>query len=126
MNQCTVQDVMTIDVMSVRMVTPYQEVIDVLAQCGGSALPVLDDYRRVLGTVSQADLLGQPHTRAAGGLMNAPAVTVQPGASLNAAVNLLDAHELEQLPVVDKFGHLVGMVARRDLAAVAASRARVS
>ena len=120
MNQGTVQDVMTLDVASVRMVAPYQEVVDALARCNVSALPVLDDCRRVVGTVSETDLLGQPHTRAAGGVMTAPAVTVQPGASLTMAANLLDSHGLQELPVVDKFGHLVGMVTRHDLVAAAA------
>lgn len=61
-----VQDVMTRDVASVREGTAYREIVDVLADRHVTAAPVVDETRRVLGVVSEADLmykvelLGQP------------------------------------------------------------------
>lgn len=64
-----VQDVMTRDVASVREGTDYREIVDVLTERHVTAAPVVDETRRVLGVVSEADLmykvefLGQPRER---------------------------------------------------------------
>ncbi|MEU8300688.1 CBS domain-containing protein [Micromonospora sp. NPDC048909] len=52
-----VGDVMTRDVVTAREGTPYREIVDVLIRRGISGLPVTDGFRRVLGVVSEADLL---------------------------------------------------------------------
>jgi CBS-domain-containing membrane protein len=107
-----------------------------------SALPVLDREGRVLGIVSEADLLlkeeypeGPPEGRlfqrlqrrrqrqarakAAGDtaaeLMTAPAVTVGPDTSVGEAARLLHRHGIKRLPVVDPAGPLLGIVSRADL-----------
>ncbi|HEV2927182.1 MAG TPA: CBS domain-containing protein, partial [Propionibacteriaceae bacterium] len=53
-----VQDVMTIEVVVTHPTTPVKQVADLLAGHGLSALPVIDGQGRVLGVVSEADLLG--------------------------------------------------------------------
>ncbi|MEE6258038.1 CBS domain-containing protein [Plantactinospora sonchi] len=64
-----VGDVMSTDVATVRENTPYREIVDVLAGREIAAVPVVDDVGRVLGVVSQGDLLhkveilGQPPER---------------------------------------------------------------
>ena len=137
-----VQDVMTHDVVTVGADTPYQEIINVLAKRDVSAVPVVDEFRRVLGVVSEADLLckvefagedaepqmfewgtrkakrAKAHAGTAAELMTAPAVTVQPGSSLTAAARLLDGEQVKRLPVVDELGYLVGIVTRSDLLTV--------
>ncbi|MCX4472888.1 inosine 5'-monophosphate dehydrogenase [Micromonospora sp. MW-13] len=134
-----VRDVMTTDVAAVREGTAYREIVDVLTGRRVTATPVLDDARRVLGVVSEADLLhkvellGQPHERRvfpgrrhrearvkagatlAGDLMTAPAVTVAPDASLVEAARLMTDRRVKRLPVVDDLGRLVGIVTRGDL-----------
>jgi CBS-domain-containing membrane protein len=142
MKQWTVQDVMTRDVVAVGTDAPYQEIINMLSKRGISAVPVVDDSRRVLGVVSEADLLckvefagedaeprpfawgtgntmrAKAHAGTAAELMTEPAVTVQPGSSLTAAAKLLDSEHVKRLPVIDKLGRLVGIVARSDLLSV--------
>jgi CBS-domain-containing membrane protein len=100
---------------------------------------VRDEAGRVLGVVSEADLLhkveflgdteppkvftGRAKRQArvkstadrAGDLMSAPAVTVRPRTTLAEAARLLDAHNIKRLPVVDEGGRLVGVVSRADL-----------
>src|SRR5512139_156964 len=112
-----VGDVMTRDVATVAEETPYRQIVDVLIRRGVSAVPVVDGFRRVLGVVSEADLLhrieraGEPAQRriiesrrrrgararsealVAGDLMTAPAVTTSPQASLPAAARLLDREQ---------------------------------
>ncbi|BEL05998.1 CBS domain-containing protein [Actinoplanes sichuanensis] len=132
-----VSDVMTADVVSAGPDTPYRDVVDLLIGRRINAVPVVDDDRRVLGVVSESDLLRkiefvgedeprwferrrreQHHkaaARTAGELMTAPAVTLTPGAGIRAAARLLDETGLKQLPVVDDLGRLVGIVTRSDL-----------
>ncbi|GAA4563324.1 CBS domain-containing protein [Micromonospora coerulea] len=134
-----VGDVMTRDVVTVGEETPYRQIVDALIRRGISAVPVVDDFRRVLGVVSEADLLhkveraGHPDERRvfegrrrrtarekadgvlARDLMTAPAVTTFAEASLPAAARLMDREAVKRLPVLDDLGRLVGIVTRSDL-----------
>jgi len=134
-----VRDVMTPEVVTVEEETPFKEITQLLADCHISALPVLDSDGRVVGIVSEADLLlkeefpegpagghlfqgrRQRATRAkAAGdtaveLMTAPAITVGPDASVAEAARLLHRHQVKRLPVVDPAGPLLGIVSRADL-----------
>ncbi len=134
-----VDDVMTKDVATVGEETPYRQIVDMLIRRGISAVPVVDSFDRVLGVVSEADLLhkveraGHPDERrvfqgrrrrtarekagalVAKDLMTAPAVTTTPQASLPAAARLMDREVVKRLPVLDDLGRLVGIVTRSDL-----------
>ncbi len=57
MRRWTVKDVMTENVISVTDTTPYKEIVQLLAQHAVSAVPVVDSARKVIGVVSEADLL---------------------------------------------------------------------
>lgn len=134
-----VGDVMTTDVEAVVAETPYREIVNVIMKRGVSAVPVVDDFRRVLGVVSEADLLhkveaaGQPQERrvfegrrrraarvkadgaVARDLMTAPAVTTYATTPLAAAAREMDAEQVKRLPVLDDLGCLIGIVTRGDL-----------
>jgi CBS domain-containing protein len=134
-----VEDVMTVDVVTVEVTTPYREIVDILTKHQISAAPVVDRDRRVVGVVSEADLLhkiefvGAEHERRvfagrhrreaqtkahgtlARDLMSRPAVTVVPGTTLTTAAKLMDEVNVKRLPVIDTLGRLAGIVSRRDL-----------
>jgi CBS domain-containing protein len=139
MKRWAVGDVMTVTVVTVGADTPYKEIVELLARNAVSALPVVTDDLRVVGVVSEADLLHkmefaglEPHVRllerrrrrlarakaaadSAGDLMSAPAVVIGPAESLTTAARLMDAEGVKRLPVVDHHGDLVGILSRRDL-----------
>ncbi len=139
MRRWTVKDVMTENVVSVTDTTPYREIVELLAQHAVSAVPVVDSAKKVIGVVSEADLLHkmeftglEPHVhllerkqrrvaraKAAGDvardLMSSPAVTISPDASLSAVAKVMDDERVKRLPVVDELGRLSGIVSRRDL-----------
>jgi CBS domain-containing protein len=139
MSNLRVQDVMTDRVVVVRPETPYQTVVDVLARFAVSAVPVIDADNRVIGVVSEADLLHKVEfsgdegamrllerwrRRAdrekakgdtAGELMTAPVVTTVPGATLREAARLMEQDGVKRLPVTGPDGCLRGIVSRRDL-----------
>jgi CBS domain-containing protein len=134
-----VRDVMTDRVVAVREVAPYKEIVAALTRFGISAVPVIDADQRVVGVVSEADLMAkvefadaearyplfERHRRrvarqkAAGDradeLMTAPAITTRPDRSIADAARLMDAEDIKRLPVVGDDGRLIGIVARSDL-----------
>ncbi|BCJ49117.1 hypothetical protein Asp14428_05920 [Actinoplanes sp. NBRC 14428] len=133
-----VDDVMTTAVIAVAPTAPYREVVDLLVKNRLSAVPVVDEFHRVVGVVSEADLLrkieyagaeeprlfegrrrrgerGKAAAQTAADLMSSPAVTVVGGTAIAAAARLLDREEVKRLPVVDDLGRLIGIVSRGDL-----------
>jgi len=135
----TVADVMTTDVATVNEETPYRQIVDILTTRHVSAVPVIDDFDRVLGVVSEADLLhkieteGHPETRrvfegrrrraartkatgvVARDLMTVPGVTTMPHTLIPAAARRMDAEHVKRLVVINDLGRLVGIVTRSDL-----------
>jgi len=134
-----VRDVMTPQVLTVDEQAPFKEIVALMDECRISALPVLDEKGRVVGIVSEADLLlkeefpegpaggrllqgrrqREERAKAAGDtaveLMTAPAVTIGPDATVTEAARLLHRHGIKRLPVVDPAGPLLGIVSRADL-----------
>ncbi|MDX2708871.1 CBS domain-containing protein [Streptomyces sp. PA03-6a] len=133
----TVGDVMTCRVVAVTRRASFKEIVRALEQWHVSAVPVVEDGTRVVGVVSEADLLRKeehrvdepPPVGGAGGsrgsgkaaaltaeqLMTAPAVTVRGDASLAQAARAMARHQVKRLPVVDARGMLKGVVSRGDL-----------
>jgi CBS domain-containing protein len=112
----TVGEVMTRTVRAVRDGAGYEEMVDALVSAGVGALPVVDRAGRVLGVVSDRDLLAV----VARGVDVPPTssdtpVTVDANASLVAAARLMAATHVERLPVVSDDGKLIGTVSRRQL-----------
>ncbi|MEU2061155.1 CBS domain-containing protein [Streptomyces sp. NPDC013455] len=132
-----VDDVMTRRVVALRTGAAFKEIVRTMREWRVSALPVLDDDGRVVGVVSEADLLpkeeygeggpgryGQMRSAAdaakanavtAGELMTAPAVTVVPDAPLAHAARVMAHRRVKRLPVVGHDGTLLGIVSRSDL-----------
>jgi CBS domain-containing protein len=138
MKTWTVDDVMTMAVVSVPATASYRELVDLLISRHFSAVPVVDDFQRVAGVVSEADLLrkieyaGDEDARffesrrrrgerakalagTASELMSSPPVLVLAGTPITAAARTMDAEQVKRLPVVDDLGRLVGIVTRGDL-----------
>jgi CBS-domain-containing membrane protein len=138
-----VKDVMTGEVVAVRRDASYKEMAAWLRQYRVSAFPVIDENRRVIGVVSEADLLAKEalagdhagipaaitgilHHKeykkaegvTAGDLMTHPAVTVRPEDTIEHAARLMYTLQVKRLPVVDAGGYLVGIVSRADLLTV--------
>ncbi|MDI9885121.1 CBS domain-containing protein [Streptomyces sp. HNM0645] len=134
---------MTGEVVSVVPSTPFKEVAKRLAEHDISGLPVLDEDDRVVGVVSETDLLVRQALAAdavcgtrrpgpgagtpgrdegdaitAGRLMSAPAVTVHADETVAAAARTMLRRCVDRLPVVDDEDRLVGIVTRRDLLVV--------
>jgi CBS domain-containing protein len=134
-----VKDLMTPQVVTVGPATPFKEIAARLAEHRVSAVPVVDDDGRVLGVVSEADLLlkeeftdpdqdiplfwtkrrrlerGKAAGTTARDLMSVALVSISPDATVAEAARRMHAAGVKRLPVVDEQGGLVGIVSRGDL-----------
>jgi CBS domain-containing protein len=132
-----VSDVMTQTVVAVGRDATFKEIVRTMEQWRVSAMPVLEGEGRVIGVVSEADLLPKEefHDSApgpveerrrlsdvakagavtAGELMSTPAITVHPDATLAQAARIMAVRHVKRLPVVDAVGMLQGVVSRADL-----------
>ena len=133
-----VKDVMTAEVVAVKRETTFKEMAAVLRRYRVSALPVVDDAGRVVGVVSEADLLAKealadPGVMAevlhhqdvrkaegltAGDLMTHPPMTAAPEDPVEQAARMMHFMRVKRLPVVNSGGELVGIVSRSDVLAV--------
>ena len=123
-----VSDVMTHTVAAVGHRAGFKEIVQLMEQWQVSALPVVEGESRVIGVVSEADLLPKEEFRdsdpdrltqvrraadlaKAGGLsaedlMTTPPVTVRADATLAEAARVMAHAKVKRLPVVDEFGGL--------------------
>ena len=135
-----VKDVMSTHVIAVRKSATYKEMATRLREMHVSAFPVLDDDDKVIGVVSEGDLLirealgdrspsvftgvlgSREQAKATGitaaDLMTAPPVTIGPDDTVAHAARLMYARRVNRLPVVNGDGRLIGIVTRSDVLSV--------
>jgi len=135
-----VRDAMTdaADLVTVPVDATLKRVAELMLERRVSGLPVVDADGRVLGVISEADVvsgetggtggqgmmararaLGDPGAlsipRTAGEAMSSPAVTIGPDETVMEAAHQIAARGVNRLPVVDEDGRLVGIIARADV-----------
>ena len=136
----TVADVMTTRVVALKRSAVDKEICSALRQHRVSACPVITDAGKVVGVVSEADLLykvadpsppsglirlrwklreeSKVNAITAGQLMTSPAVSIQPTAPVAIAARVMQERRVRRLPVVARDGLLIGIVSRTDLLSV--------
>lgn len=137
-----VSDIMARNVLTVPPEASVREVASLMLERRISGIPVVDAEGRVLGVVSEGDLIRRPeidtdqesrgwlsifvseeerardfvksHGRRAREVMTQPAVCVAPDTPLDEAVRIMERHRIKRLPVVEH-GKLVGLMTRADV-----------
>lgn len=134
-------DIMTPNVVCVDADTNVRDIAQLLLEHRISAVPVIDDERKVLGIVSEGDLMRRvkedannsrswwlslftggkdageyvkSHGRKAHEVMTPNPLTVEENAPLHTIARLLEKHHIKRVPVVRE-GKLVGIVSRANL-----------
>ena len=135
-------DVMTTKVVAVASDATAQEAAELMVRHRVSALPVVDPSGKLVGIVSEGDLMlrselwtererswwlefltanrtlavdyVKAHGRKVSELMTSDVITARPDTPINAIALLLEKHAIKRVPILDQ-GKLVGVVARANL-----------
>lgn len=144
------KDVMTQKVYSVNLKTPVHEIARLLLERQISAVPVIDEGNRVLGIVSEGDLMRRvegerhrswwlglvadprrlardyvkSHGRDAQSVMTREVITVTEDTPLADIAQLLEKERIKRVPVL-RDGRLVGIVSRANIIQGLAARSEV-
>jgi CBS domain-containing protein len=134
-----VRDVMTKGVISISKFESVIEVADILMEKNISGLPVVDKDKKVIGIITQADILSMigvsrehtfkdllrhmlgetlPERRIGdhvGDIMTSPALTIKPDANIAEAVRIMTEKRIRRLTVTDDNGILIGILTRADI-----------
>ena len=115
-----VKPVMEKPVQSARLQTKGDVIASLMIE-GFGAVPVVDGARKLIGIVSEHDLLAAMDDGHALGeltavdVMTANPYSVRPETTLGTLVHVLRASDLVRVPVVDAKDRLIGIIARRDI-----------
>jgi CBS domain-containing protein len=129
---CTVDEVMTRDVVSVRPDTSVETLAELMLERNISGLPVVDAEGRLVGLVSKTDLVRAQNAPDDGSvslprgvhevsgatvadLMSPRVLCVRTGAQLSEAARLMVDAGVHRLPVISRGGALQGMVSTSDV-----------
>ncbi len=134
-----VRDVMTKNVLSITKYESIMQVANTLTEKNISGLPVVDKENKVIGIVTQADILSMvgvsrehtfkdllkymlgerlPERRIGdlvGDIMTSPALTIRPNTNIAEAVKIMDEKRIRRLTVVDESNRLIGILTRADI-----------
>lgn len=136
-----VSHIMREEIVTASTTTPVAEVVTLLLERGVRSLPILDQNGRLVGIITDGDLLhraglttrlplqselptSQVHallaalrqsTLTAQDIMTKPVISVRGDETVRSAVARMVKHNLKRLPVVNDNGGLIGMVSRIDV-----------
>ena len=112
-------DIMTTNVITAKKDMVLTDVIALLLRWHISAMPVVDDEDRIVGIVSEIDLVnltfdGNAADTIVEEVMVTDIVSFSPDAHLADLVQSFSKRHLRRVPIIDK-GKVVGIVSRRDI-----------
>lgn len=134
-----VRDVMTKGLITIGKYESIVTVADILSEKNISGLPVVGKDNKLLGIITQADILsmigvGRDHTfkdllkymlgerlpgkrlgDTVGDIMTPKPITIKPDANIAQAVQLMDDKKIRRLMVVDEHKKLIGIISRADI-----------
>ncbi|MDQ2688755.1 MAG: CBS domain-containing protein [Chloroflexota bacterium] len=132
MTDLRVADLMTIDPIVVSVDASIEDAEELLRHNRVTGLPVVDLAGRLVGVISQSDLLylAVPAVQAlirhrergirVGEAMSTPPITIDATATVSDAARRMDRERLHRLVAVDDHGRPIGVISAMDFVALAA------
>lgn len=137
MNFTKTKEIMTENVVFVKIDTSLLEIAETMASHEISGLPVVDEEGKVIGVISEKDFLSRMGAKSsmgiiarllkdkggitmpmlnqkAGDIMTSPALTVNEDTSISEITNIFTAKNINRVPVINKKGKIVGIISRAD------------
>ena len=126
-----VRDRMSAPAITISQDTPFQEAVKIMRERGFRRLPVVDKGGRLVGIVSERDLLHASPSPASslsiwemnyllwkikiGELMSKKVISVPSNTPIEEAAQLMVAHKIGGLPVTNQVGTVVGVITETDI-----------
>ena len=138
-----VKDIMITNVKSILPDTPVSQALDMLSKDKISGLPVIDSNNKLVGVFTEKDIIkyilpgyvkqvgifmyqDNPKAmkikvnellteRTVSDLMRKDVITISPDAPLSEAARTILTEKVRRLPVLDKDGKVIGIIARQDI-----------
>jgi CBS domain-containing membrane protein len=117
--EMTVSDLMSTALLTVKASDPLIEARADMEIGVVRHLPVVDDRGRLVGIVSDRDLVRTPARRKVADVMSRDIVTARPEEPAHVAASHMLEHRIGSIPVVDDDGALLGVVTVTDYLALA-------
>ncbi len=92
-----------------------QDALDYVDEKEVSGLLVVDSNSKLVGIITERDLLFTNPTNSIQEVMTKDVVTAKPGVSLDEAKEILHKHRIEKLPIVDDSGVIKGLITSKDI-----------
>lgn len=118
------RDFMVVKHPTLKPDTPLLKAVDLFLKTGVTGAPVVDQYDRLLGILTEKDCIKllakrsyyhEEPERTVADDMATGIKTIDPETDLQKIVDLFLGNPFRQLPVVDDHNRLVGMISRRDV-----------
>jgi len=138
-----VKDIMIKDVKSILPETPVSEALQILSRDKLSGLPIIDNDNKLVGVFTEKDIIkyilpgyvkqvgifmyqDNPKAmkvkvnellqeRRVSDLMRKEVITIDPEAPLSEAARTMLTQKVRRLPVIEKDGKVIGIIARQDV-----------
>lgn len=142
----SVKDIMTKEVVCVREEAEIKEAARLLSENRISGMPVIDNEGKVIGVISEADILvssgikreskisdilrhlsgeivaSDKRGEKVGEIMTSPAITIGPEEDIRDAGRIMEEKGIKRLPVIDREGKIIGVISRADIVGAISSR----
>lgn len=113
MMQISVREIMTPNVITVPATMPVNDVAAILDARHITGLPVVDDQGRVVGVISEYDIISRQGATAAD-IMSRQVISVDADTDAGEVAQLLTNRRIRRVPILDG-ERLIGIVSRSDL-----------
>ena len=112
--QTRVGEIMTRNVLTAKPETPVVDIVRLMARNKITGLPVVDETNRLIGVVSESDIIGKAGDTVAD-IMTNGSWTVTEDTTLGEAAEVMLRRRIRRLPVVSPENALIGLLSRSDL-----------
>ena len=100
---------------SINLEKSIQDAQEYAEDKGVSGLLVIDSASKLVGIVTERDLLFANISGTINDIMTKDVVTAKPGVTLDEAKEILHKHRVEKLPIVDDSGIIKGLITSKDI-----------
>lgn len=111
------ENAMILNPVSINISGTVGDAKKIMAEYNIGGLPVVDDNNKLRGIVTSRDMRFQTdfHLPITNIMTHENLIVTQQGIELNEAKEIFKKYRIEKLPVVDKNGHLVGLITYKDI-----------